>query len=118
MRDDRLILGLRQLRPPFNSRQRSSGVPTGHFPGVTFTPEPVIRTARIWKPAWHNWKEVLLPRPFLSGSGASMALLQALQPGDHVIAPVDAYYGTTALLREIFARWGFGGFVFTRHRAP
>ncbi len=43
---------------------------------------------------------------FSSGSGASMALLQALQPGDHVIAPVDAYYGTTILLREIFARWG------------
>ena len=43
---------------------------------------------------------------FSSGSGATMALFQALQPGDHVIAPVDAYYGTTVLLREILARWG------------
>jgi cystathionine gamma-synthase len=43
---------------------------------------------------------------FSSGSGATMALFQALQPGDHVIAPMDAYYGTAVLLREIFTRWG------------
>jgi cystathionine gamma-synthase len=35
-----------------------------------------------------------------------MSILQALTPGDHVLAHVDAYYGTTRLLREIFLRWG------------
>jgi cystathionine gamma-synthase len=35
-----------------------------------------------------------------------MALFQALAPGDHVLAHVDAYYGTSRLLREIFLRWG------------
>src|SRR5438045_8298266 len=43
---------------------------------------------------------------FASGSGATMSILQALTPGDHVLAHVDAYYGTTRLLREIFLRWG------------
>ena len=43
---------------------------------------------------------------FASGTGASMSIFQALTPGDHVLAHVDAYYGTSRLLREIFQRWG------------
>jgi cystathionine gamma-synthase len=43
---------------------------------------------------------------FASGTGATMAILQALSPGDHVLAHVDAYYGTSRLIREIFVRWG------------
>jgi cystathionine gamma-synthase len=42
---------------------------------------------------------------FASGTGASSAIFQALRPDDHVLAHVDAYYGTTRLLREIFLRW-------------
>src|SRR5438270_9951589 len=45
---------------------------------------------------------------FASGTGATMAILQALAPGDHVVAHVDAYYGTSRLIREIFLRWGLG----------
>src|SRR5881392_1805306 len=43
---------------------------------------------------------------FASGTGATMSILQALSPGDHVLAHVDAYYGTSRLIREIFVRWG------------
>ena len=43
---------------------------------------------------------------FGSGTGATMSILQALAPGDHVLAHVDAYYGTSRLIREIFLRWG------------
>src|SRR5215216_2705990 len=43
---------------------------------------------------------------FASGTGATMSILQALSPGDHIIAHVDAYYGTSRLIREIFVRWG------------
>ena len=42
---------------------------------------------------------------FASGMGATMSILQALSPGDHVLAHVDAYYGTSRLIREIFVRW-------------
>jgi len=43
---------------------------------------------------------------FASGTGATMSIFQALAPGDHVLAHVDAYYGTSRLLRGIFLRWG------------
>src|SRR5216683_260169 len=43
---------------------------------------------------------------FASGTGATVAIFQALAPGDHVLAHVDAYYGTSRLLREIFLRSG------------
>src|SRR5438046_2101469 len=43
---------------------------------------------------------------FASGTGATMSILQALSPGDHVLAHVDAYYGTSRLIHEIFRRWG------------
>jgi cystathionine gamma-synthase len=43
---------------------------------------------------------------FASGSAATMTLLQAVGPGSHVVAPNDAYFGTTKLMREIFGPWG------------
>src|ERR1041385_3058107 len=43
---------------------------------------------------------------FASGTGAAMSILQALVPGDHVLAHIDAYYGTSRLIREVFVRWG------------
>jgi cystathionine gamma-synthase len=43
---------------------------------------------------------------FSSGSAATMSVLQALAPGDHVIAPLDLYSGTTRLLREVLQPWG------------
>jgi cystathionine gamma-synthase len=45
---------------------------------------------------------------FASGSAATMAVLQSLEPGAHVVAPSDAYYGTAKMLDELFARWGLG----------
>ena len=43
---------------------------------------------------------------FASGMAATAALLQTLAPGDHVVAPMDAYYATGRLLRELLGRWG------------
>lgn len=43
---------------------------------------------------------------FASGSSATSAVLQSLQPGAHVLLPADAYYGTIKLARDIFGRWG------------
>src|SRR5438270_7177596 len=40
-----------------------------------------------------------------SGMAAAMGLLAALAPGDHVLAYVDAYYGSSRLLRDLFLRW-------------
>ncbi len=43
---------------------------------------------------------------FASGTAAAAAVLQALAPGDHIVVDTDAYYGTTEMLAELFARWG------------
>ncbi len=43
---------------------------------------------------------------FASGMGATNALLQCLQAGDHVILPADIYFGTRALADGHFGRWG------------
>src|SRR3977135_1691931 len=43
---------------------------------------------------------------FASGMAATMAVFQSLTPGDHVVAPLDAYFGTAKLLREHFVPWG------------
>ena len=43
---------------------------------------------------------------FASGTGAIMGLVQALAPGDHMIAPTDVYQGTARLLRDIMMPWG------------
>jgi cystathionine gamma-synthase len=43
---------------------------------------------------------------FGSGLAASSAILQALAPGDHVVAPTDVYHGMTKLLREVYMPWG------------
>ena len=43
---------------------------------------------------------------FASGQAATMAALQALSPGDHVVLPASVYYGTKKLMEQVFARWG------------
>ncbi len=43
---------------------------------------------------------------FGSGMAAAMSVFQALRPGDHIIAPDDAYHGVTRLLRELMLPWG------------
>lgn len=54
-----------------------------------------------------SWREAGLSAvTFASGMAAIMSVFQALNPGDHVVAPTDAYYGTSVLLRDTFTRWG------------
>jgi cystathionine gamma-synthase len=43
---------------------------------------------------------------FSSGQAATAAVFQSLRPGDHVIVPDLAYYGTPKLVREVFVPWG------------
>lgn len=42
---------------------------------------------------------------FASGSAATAAVLQSLEPEAHVVLPEDAYYGTLKLARDIFGAW-------------
>jgi len=42
---------------------------------------------------------------FASGLAAVTAIVQGLQPGDHVVAPTDIYHGTANVLKHLFAKW-------------
>src|SRR3954462_3140181 len=41
-----------------------------------------------------------------SGSAASLAVFSLLRPGDHVIAPIEAYHGTAKQLRDLIGPMG------------
>ncbi len=43
---------------------------------------------------------------FASGSVATMSLLQALTPKDHIIAPDDLYFGIRLVIQKFFVPWG------------
>jgi cystathionine gamma-synthase len=43
---------------------------------------------------------------FSAGSAATLAVLQSLAPGDHVIAGSDVFYGTLTLLKNLMTNWG------------
>jgi cystathionine gamma-synthase len=45
---------------------------------------------------------------FSSGSAAAMAVVQTLQPGDHIVAPRIMYWGWRNWLIEFCGRWGLG----------
>ncbi len=55
---------------------------------------------------------------FSSGSAATLAVFQALAPGDHVVAPVDAYHGTGKQLARGVPRWGVEASVRVHGRIP
>jgi len=40
-----------------------------------------------------------------SGLAVLTAVLQGLEPGDHIVAPEDVYYGLRQVLRTVFAKW-------------
>jgi len=42
---------------------------------------------------------------FSSGLAVATALIQGLEPGDHIIAPDDVYYGLRQLIGGVFAKW-------------
>ncbi len=42
---------------------------------------------------------------FASGLAVVNAVVQSLEPGDHILAPDDLYYGVKRVIREVFAKW-------------
>ena len=43
---------------------------------------------------------------FSSGLAVATALMQGLEPGDHIIAPDDVYWGLRKVIGEVFGKWG------------
>ena len=69
--------------------------------------------SRIDSPNRHSLEECLAALEggveavaFSSGMAASLAVFQALSPGDHVVLHRDLYFGVRELITGVFARWG------------
>jgi hypothetical protein len=43
---------------------------------------------------------------FASGLAVTNALVQGLEPGDHIVAPDDVYWGVRKVIGEVFGKWG------------
>src|SRR5690349_24975299 len=48
-------------------------------------------------------KEALV---YSSGLAVAAAVVQGLEPGDHIIAPDDVYWGLRKVIGDVFGRWG------------
>ena len=79
--------------------------PDGEYPlGFSYAREdnPTRRALEECLAALEGGKQALA---FPSGMAAVTAVIQALEPGDHIIAPDDVYYGLRKLLAEVFGKW-------------
>ena len=98
--------GTRDVTPAIHLSTTFEKAPDGTLPGGHLY-------ARVSNPNRQSLEEALASLEqgeaalcFSSGSAATQALFQSLSPGDHVIVPEDAYYGTIVLLKELMDRWG------------
>ena len=77
----------------------------GEYPlGFSYTREtnPNRKALETCLAALEGGKEALA---FASGLAVVTAALQGLEPGDHVIAPDDVYYGLRKVVAQVFGKW-------------
>jgi len=91
---------------PINLSTTFERDPDGEYPRGFYYSRPDNPTRGVLERCLAELEGGQVAACFSSGSAASMAVFQSLDPGDHVIAPLEAYHGTIKLLRTIAARWG------------
>ncbi len=80
----------------------------GSFPGFNYTRTDNPNRAAL-ETALAQLEGGAVSAAFASGVAAAMSLFQTLAPNDHVIAPVEAYYGIQKVLRDLFGPLAAGG---------
>ena len=93
------------LTPPIHLSTTFERSPGGQYPpGFSYAREgnPTRQSLEICLAALEGGKEALA---FSSGMAVATALLQGLEPGDHIVAPDDCYYGLRHLIGGVFAKW-------------
>jgi cystathionine gamma-synthase len=79
--------------------------PDGEYPlGFSYSREgnPTRRSLEECLAALEGGKEALA---FSSGLAVVTALLQGLEPRDHIVAPDDVYFGLRQVIGGVFAKW-------------
>ena len=93
------------VTPPIHLSTTFERGPDGQYPlGFSYAREgnPARQSLEECLAALEGGKEALA---FSSGLAVATALLQGLEPGDHIIAPDDVYYGLRQLIGGVFAKW-------------
>src|SRR5580765_228264 len=98
--------GSRDVVPAIHLSTTFHKAEDGSLPGGYLYGRPNNPNREALENALASLEEGVAALAFSSGSAATLAVFQSLAPGDHVIAPEDAYYGTPALLRTVMANWG------------
>lgn len=93
------------VTPPIHLSTTFERDPSGQYPlGFSYSREgnPNRQSLEECQAALEGGKEALA---FSSGLAVGTALLQGLEPGDHIIAPDDMYYGLRQVIGGVFAKW-------------
>src|SRR5579871_1701964 len=80
--------------------------PDGEYPlGFSYSREgnPNRKALEECLAALEGGKEALV---FSSGLAVANALVQGLEPGDHIVAPDDVYWGLRKVIGDVFGKWG------------
>jgi cystathionine gamma-synthase len=93
------------VTPPIHLSTTFERGPDGQYPlGFSYAREgnPTRQSLEDCLAALEGGKEALA---FSSGLAVGTALLQGLEPADHIIAPDDVYYGLRQVIGGVFAKW-------------
>ena len=94
------------VTPPIHLSTTFERSPEGEYPrGYSYSREdnPNRRALEECLSALEGGKEALA---FSSGLAVVAALAQGLEPGDHILAPDDVYYGLRKVIGEVYAKSG------------
>src|SRR4030081_1966134 len=92
------------VTPPIHLSSTFERSPDGEYPlGFSYAREgnPNRQMLEECLAALEGGKEALA---FSSGLAVATALVQGLEPGDHILAPDDVYWGLRKVIAEIFAK--------------
>src|ERR1044071_3818463 len=94
------------VTPPIHLSTTFERSPDGEYPrGFSYSREdnPNRRALEECLAALDGGKQALC---FSSGLAVANALVQGLEPGDHIVAPDDVYWGLRKVIGEVFGKWG------------
>jgi cystathionine gamma-synthase len=101
----RIDPGTGAVTPPIHLSTTFERDRDGHYSrGFSYAREenPTRQSLEECLAALEGGKEALA---FSSGLAVATALLQGLEPGDHIVAPEDVYYGLRQVIGGVFAKW-------------
>jgi cystathionine gamma-synthase len=93
------------VTPPIHLSTTFERSPEGEYPlGFSYSREdnPNRRALETCLADIEGGKEALV---FSSGLAVSTALIQGLEPGDHIVAPDDVYWGLRKVIGDVFGKW-------------